>query len=83
MRIDIGKLGYTHYFVDARGNYHLFEMDRCENCGAEIQAANSMQLTGVNPERLAEYGLERVDKLPEQGYHSDKLGHEACYNCNG
>jgi hypothetical protein len=77
------KLGFTHFFDHGNGRTTCFEMTQCENCGANIQAPNAIGGASRDITFYLAMGMKKVDKLPAEGYYSDKLEGEACYNCNG
>jgi len=75
-------LGFSHYHV-VDGRVTLFTMDTCENCKEKIQAANALGGVVKDIPTYEKMGLKKADELPEEGYYSDELDGEACYNCNG
>jgi len=75
---------FSHFHVDAFGKVTLFTLDRCENCDAEIQAANSVKGCEHDIPKYLRFGVKKWHGvLPEEGYYSDKAEGEACYYCNG
>ena len=75
---------FSHFHVDSFGVVTLFTLDRCENCNAEIQAANSVKGCEADIYKYLRSGIkEWKGILPEEGYYSDKVEGEACYYCNG
>jgi len=73
------QLPWTHFYIHASGRITGFVPDRCETCGGDIQAANSITLVET-PERLRALGLTQVSELPEEGYYDEETDKEACYN---
>lgn len=74
---------FTNYYKGEYGKTVLFNVDKCENCKATIQAANSVGGVVGDTLKYKRLGIVEMAELPEEGYYSDKLGGEACYNCNG
>ena len=67
-------MNHTHYH---RPTKTWFSLESCENCGRLIQAPNACTLH--NPESVP--GLQYVDSLPGEGWHSDDAGGEVCDGC--
>lgn len=80
--IDLAE--YDSYVVEQNGWYRIFKTDECENCGAKIEAANSLSIQPRGGEALLErHGMKKVEKRLPEGYYSDKVEGEACEICNG
>jgi len=76
-------MGHTHYKVNPNGTTTLFTPDNCETCGAVIQAANTVGGVAEDIPSYKKFGMiEWTDALPEEGYYSEEMEQEACYNCN-
>ena len=74
---------FSHYYNHGNGKTTLFNLDRCDNCGAEIQAANAVGGVTSDIPTYHALNIKEHPTLPEEGYYSDDLEGEACYNCNG
>jgi hypothetical protein len=60
----------------------FFNTTKCETCGAIIQAPNSANgITKEIPKFLRMGMVEWIKPLPEEGYYSEEMGQEACFNC--
>ncbi len=77
------KMGFTHFVDHGNGQTSLFELDHCENCGEEIQAANGIGGSAADIPFYKSIGLKQATELPAEGYYSEECEGEACYNCNG
>jgi len=74
------QLPWSHFHVDAAGRITGFTLDRCETCGGEIQAPNSVNLHEP-PARLLALGLTQAAKLPPEGFYNEETDREACDRC--
>ena len=76
------RCGFTHYFDHGNGRTTCFVLDQCENCGENIMAANSIGGSSRDIPFYKSIGMKPVSSLPEEGYYSEDIEGEACYNCN-
>lgn len=74
---------YKYFKRGVNGKVWMFDTTKCETCGATIQAPNSANTFDYEIPKLLRLGMvEWTDPLPEEGYYSEQMEQEACYNCN-
>jgi hypothetical protein len=70
---------FTHYHPRSE---RWFTLDKCENCGGDVQQANAVKVSVDQLPQLRRLGVIIVEKLPAEGYWSNITEGETCGNCD-
>ncbi len=73
---------WTHFIMEGPRQAHGFSIDTCEQCGKQVEDANSIQIHETRA-KLLSLGcteVQEADRLDEQGY-CDALEGCACPDC--
>lgn len=76
----MSRTPWTHFFVARDGRITGFNVDKCEQCGERVQAANSITLKET-PARLRSLGLKELKTLPPEEWYVEELEGCACEDC--
>ena len=72
---------YTHHYVAGDdGWFLLWKNEKCESCGRDVMAANSMNVK-IQPAVLDEMGMKFKMGRGLEAWHSDVVGREVCEIC--
>jgi len=74
------QLLWSHFYVAQNGRITGFCLEKCEQCGRDTQAANSITL--CEPvSRLLSLGLVQSPTLPPEEYYVEEFEATACEHC--
>lgn len=77
------ETGYTHAHAVASGQWHVYSVDKCEVCGCDVQAANSVKINTFSAEDMIAAGFTIAAPPAEGGYselHECATCDACCYD---
>jgi hypothetical protein len=70
----------THFVVEDRTHVHAFDIETCDSCGCQAEAANAVGIRTTAAQMRMLGSKELTERLPELGY-CDALGMAVCPAC--
>lgn len=70
----------THFVVTGKGKVHAFDVEKCDACGCDAEAANALTFMTTRAAMLSLGSKELPELLPELGY-CDALSACVCPAC--